>query len=206
MDITPTNQGKFAWSKAQSLDEFEREYSFKPVTVRGVFDHEKEMRVDKVFNGEKGQEVITPFYTHLNEKGEECGILVSRGWIPYDFKDLNYHYTSATSGTITGLLYRGDAKTKYAQLNTPSTLDYKRVDPHDFSRVLRMNNKEEASQFMLKIVDLDDSKRQILPNAPNSQELTTWQIPAERHQAYASLWKYLTFVGVFANTALWLYF
>ena len=59
---------------------------------------------------------------------------------------------------------------------------------------------------MLHMIDTNDDARQILPNVPNLTELTQWKIPAERHEAYASLWKYLTFVGVFANTALWLYF
>ena len=56
------------------------------------------------------------------------------------------------------------------------------------------------------MIDSNDNERQILPNVPNKEELTSWKISPERHQAYASLWRYLTFIGVFANTALWLYF
>lgn len=113
VDITPTNKGQFLWSKAQSLDQFENDYSFKKVKVRGFFDHNKEFQVDKIRDGEKGVEVITPFYTHLNEKGEECGILINRGWVPVDLKDMKMHYTGVVSGEVVGLLYRGDAKTKY---------------------------------------------------------------------------------------------
>ena len=42
----------------------------KPVTVRGFFDHEAERKIPKLKNGEKGVEVVTPFYTHVgsNEK------------------------------------------------------------------------------------------------------------------------------------------
>jgi cytochrome oxidase assembly protein ShyY1 len=41
-----------------------------------------EIQVENLRNGEKGVEIITPFYTHLNELGEECGILINRGWVP----------------------------------------------------------------------------------------------------------------------------
>ena len=76
-----------------------------------------------------------PFYTHLNEKGETCGILVNRGWVPKDLKDMKMHYTGAMSGTITGILYRGDNKTKYSRPNEPTIERYTRVDPYDFALI-----------------------------------------------------------------------
>jgi hypothetical protein len=43
VDITPTNaERKFIWSKSQNLDQFENDWSFKPVQVRGIFIHEQE--------------------------------------------------------------------------------------------------------------------------------------------------------------------
>jgi cytochrome oxidase assembly protein ShyY1 len=68
VDITPQNKAGFPWSAPKvQVDEFENDFSFKKVKVRGVFDHSKEIQVEKMRNGEKGVEVITPFYTHLNE-------------------------------------------------------------------------------------------------------------------------------------------
>ena len=95
-------------------------------------------------NGEKGVEIITPFYTHLNEKGEEVGILVNRGWVPEDLKDLKYHYTGATSGEITGVLYRGDNQTKYSLPNEPTIDRYHYVNPHDISLISQMKNQEAS--------------------------------------------------------------
>lgn len=106
--------GKGFFWKDKNLDEVEDEFSFKKIKVRGIFNHMKEIQVEKYRNGEKGVEIVTPFYTHLNEKGEECGILVNRGWVPFDYKDMKLHYSGVTSGEIVGLLYRGDAKTKYS--------------------------------------------------------------------------------------------
>lgn len=91
VDITPKNQGKFIWSEAKDIDAFENEYSMKPVKIRGIFDHSKEIQVKKMYKGEKGVDIITPFYTHLNDKGEECGILVNRGWVPFDFIHAKMH-------------------------------------------------------------------------------------------------------------------
>lgn len=114
VDITPTNlERKFIWSKAANLDEFEKEWSLKPVTIKGIFDHQKEIQVEKMLQGEKGVEVITPFFTHLNEKGEECGIFVNRGWVPKDLFDSKLHYQGIVAGDVIGVLYRGDPKNKY---------------------------------------------------------------------------------------------
>jgi len=43
--------------------------------------------------GEKGVEIITPFYTHLDSSGKPSAIFVNRGWVPYDLKDSRLHYT-----------------------------------------------------------------------------------------------------------------
>ena len=59
----------------------------KPVAVKGIFDHTREVQVEKMRNGEKGVDVITPFYTHLDANGKEQAILVNRGWVPLDLKD-----------------------------------------------------------------------------------------------------------------------
>lgn len=206
VDITPQNKGGFVWSKVQDIDQFENDYSFKKVKVRGIFDHNKEIQVEKIRNGEKGVEIITPFYTHLNENGEEVGLLVNRGWVPEDLKDLKYHYTGVTSGEITGVLYRGDNQTKYSIPNEPTISRYHYVNPYDISLISQMKNQEEASKFMLMQVDENADSRQILPTAPTANEFTAWKISPERHLAYAELWKYLTFAGIFANTAFWVYF
>lgn len=141
------------------MDQFESDYSFKKVKLRGIFDHNKETQVEKIKDGEKGVEVITPFYTHLNEKGEECGILVNRGWVPLDFKDLRMHYTGKTSGEITGVLYRGDAQHKYSKPNEPTIMRFTSVNPYDISLVTQMKNLDESSQFVLMQIDTDPNAR-----------------------------------------------
>ena len=69
--------------------------------------------------------------------------------LPHDFKDAKYHYSGSGAGTITGVLYRGDAKTKYSKPNSPTVEHYHMVTPYDFSLIMQLPNQEEASQFML---------------------------------------------------------
>ena len=42
--MTPVG-GKFKWSEYTNEDQFEKEFSMKPVTINGVFDHEKEIKI-----------------------------------------------------------------------------------------------------------------------------------------------------------------
>lgn len=151
VDITPNlTERKFIWSKAQDLNKFEDEYSLKPVKVSGIFDHTKEYFVEKHRDGELGVDVITPFYTHLNEKGEECGILVNRGFLPFDLIDTKQHYVGAQAGEIVGVLYRGDNPTKYSKTNSPTIGTFTIVKPYDFAVLAQLKNRDEASQFMLQ--------------------------------------------------------
>ena len=69
-DITPANKDSFIWSKEDGkIDKFEQAWSMKPVKVSGIFDHTRENRIEKMRNGEKGVDIVTPFYTHLDGKG-----------------------------------------------------------------------------------------------------------------------------------------
>ena len=58
---------------------------------------------------------------------------------------------------------------------------------------------------MLKMYDHDAEKRQLLPSLHTADELATFRVSQDRHRAYATLWTGLAYVGVLANTALWLY-
>ena len=156
-------------------------------------------------NGEKGVEIITPFYTHM-KSGKEQAILVNRGWVPHDFRNHRMHFVNAGAGTITGVLYRGDNKTKYSEKNEPSVEIYKDVRPEDFALIDLLDNEEEASQFMLHMVDTNEERRQILPTIPTVSELNEFKISPQRHGAYEQFWNAATFLGVLSNTAIWLYF
>ena len=90
-----------------------------------------------------------------------------------------------TSGEVTGILYRGDAKTKYSKPNEPTINRYTAVNPYDISLISQMKNIDETSKFMLLQIDANEDSRQILPTAPTASEFTNWKVSPERHLAYA---------------------
>ena len=44
-DITPPNKGQHVWS-GKDLNQFEKEWSMKPVSINGIFDHSQEIQVE----------------------------------------------------------------------------------------------------------------------------------------------------------------
>lgn len=46
IDVTPKNGDSYPW-KGQDLNKFEREWGWKPVTLRGYFDYSLEIKVEK---------------------------------------------------------------------------------------------------------------------------------------------------------------
>ena len=169
VDITPKNGGTFPWSDDDAG--FDEEWSMKPVKVKGIFDHQKEMRVKKLKNGEKGAQVITPFYTHLDGKGEAAAILVNRGWLAQDLLETRQHYMTKDQGSIEGVLYRGDKMTKYTGRNSPNVNMFKVVKPSDLALVAQLPNEDQAGKVMLHMVDFDPEVRQILPDIPTPDDL-----------------------------------
>ena len=69
----------------------------------------------------------------------------------------------------------------------------------------QLGNQDEASRFMLKVVDMDPATRTAMPDVDSVEELQRFGITAERHRAYEDMWNGLTYVGVLANAAMWLY-
>lgn len=69
--------------------------------------------------------------------------------MPHDLKMLNMHNKGVQSGEITGLLYRGENKTKYSKPNTPLHHEFTRVEPYDIAVYNQLKNWDEASKFML---------------------------------------------------------
>jgi hypothetical protein len=70
---------------------------------------------------------------------------------------------------------------------------------------MRMSNEEEAGKFMVKMVDFDEANRTAMPDVESPSDLVKFIIPAKRHEAYYKLWNSAIYLGVIANTWIWLY-
>jgi len=58
---------------------------------------------------------------------------------------------------------------------------------------------------MIKAVDLDESIPTAMPDVPSKSSLQKFAISSGRHEAYQNMWNTVTYLGVVANTAFWLY-
>jgi hypothetical protein len=65
---------------------------------------------------------------------------------------------------VNGILYRGDAKYKDSKKNVPAMHSFWFTYPEEMAVLLKMNNEEEASQFMVKAVDFDEMNRTAMPD------------------------------------------
>ena len=57
---------------------------------------------------------------------------------------------------------------------------------------------------MLHQIDFDEEARQLHHTVPTPSELLRFRTSPERHAAYEQLWNTATFLGILANTALWI--
>merc|ERR1711934_566356 len=100
----------------------------KPIIMKGYMDFENQVQIQRQKNGEKGVDIVTPFYTHLDKSGKVQGVLVNRGWMPWDLKDFRQD-REVNSTEVRGVIYQGDAKTKYTKANNPHKGFYRGAYP-----------------------------------------------------------------------------
>ena len=152
-----------------------------------------------------GHDIITPLYTHVNSDGQKCGILVNRGWLCMDYQWTQEHYLNNPTGEVQGVLSIGQFENKYDRnTNVVYEQDYNKQFLTDLTAGAVMGNPEDSEKVLLRQVDFDPKFRQILPDAPTPEDLQEFQTVPERHEAYATLWKWATYLNLIANTAFWL--
>ena len=99
----------------------------------------------------------------MNKNDEPCGVLVNRGWIPWDLRFTRYD-TAVDVSKVEGVLYKGDPKTKDNKKNVPVQHSFWWTYPEEMAALLKMPNEEEASKFMVKMVDFDEKNRTAMPD------------------------------------------
>lgn len=98
-------------------EEFDDKWLYKPVKIRGLFDHEKEVFVSRTRDGDRAYEVITPLYTRVEKKtGDLHGIIVNRGRIPFEYKDSKMHLTPPNQEQeVEGVLFYSEGEDQYTK-------------------------------------------------------------------------------------------
>ena len=95
--------------------------------------------------------------------------MVNRGWMPHDLKHFRYDREKPQT-TFTGVLYRGDAATKYSKENVVAHDWYENANPAQMSHICQLGNPE-SGDFMLKAVDLDPAARTPMPDVDSPDDL-----------------------------------
>jgi len=186
--------------------EFNKNWAYKPVLLYGEFFHPKEKLVKRIKEGEDGFEIITPFYCYLNSKGEKCALLVDRGWVHVDIADDDKHKASHSGPMILrGMLFKGDSSNKYSEENYMLMKQYNTVKPRELALAMNLNNIDQSSQAIVKLVEYDDQLKSLIPTVFTPKDLFKWTIAPETHQFYSHMWFGVTFLNIFSNMLLWIY-
>ena len=112
----------------------------KPVELKGYLDISKQVFVAKEKDKEKGVELIAPFYTHLDKDDKPCGVLVNRGWVPWDLHLLGGDKIVDIT-KIQGVLYQGDTKTRESKKNTPILNELFSAYPEELALLMNLPNE-----------------------------------------------------------------
>ena len=134
--------------------EFDEKWLYKPLLIRGIFDHSKETFVGRTRNEERGYEVITPLYTSVDPKtGALKGIFVNRGRISFEHKYSKMHLTPPNEEQeVEGILMYTEHEEKAEKGQSATAGGHIRIDLEEFSKKTDLSNLDFANKLYLKAV------------------------------------------------------
>lgn len=206
--------------KTMDPKEFAKEWLYKPIKMKGLFDHDKEKLVVRPVAGNQSFEVVTPLFTSVDEKtGNLNGIMVNRGRLPIEYKDLKLHLTPPNEEVeVTGVLFKSEEplvgkskKYKYVKLDEDTPIQ---INVSEFIRESPLDHLPEddvSRKLYLKVVDLryqseHSYQDQVqLPKQHTPQDLCNFYVTPSRHQAYSNFWLFASCLNVGANIFIWFY-
>ena len=146
--------------------QFDEQWLYKPIRLRGLFDHDKENFIQRTRDGDRGYEILTPLYMKVDRKtGDLHGMMINRGRIPYEYRDSRMHWTPATEEqTVEGVLFYDEGYDKDNEKNSAGKITKESLAGQQFSEI-RINlqelvgktdlvNKDFATKVYLKAVSL----------------------------------------------------
>lgn len=170
----------------ESLKQFQESELYRPVRLTGRFDFENQFLVDnRIYNGQAGFEVLTPFYQQQEGDGALPVVMVNQGWIAgksdRTLRPVPGNRTQPETGEIVGLLA------------TPSK---------GFTLGDSINGTDQSWPVVLQYIDYDTIAQKLdnvevlsavvisSPEQPGSYTYN-WQPVAngpEKHYGYAFQW------------------
>jgi cytochrome oxidase assembly protein ShyY1 len=186
--------------------EFTDNWEYRPVELTGFFDYSKEILVNRTKDSEPGYLLITPFYICKEYSKESDVVFVDRGWVSSDWpiqqtkqsksKDLNKIIK------IKGIIYKGDKKNRFSNMNHNENNKFFLLDPKDFSNCLNLGNSDISGEFLIRVVNFN-SENKSHPIPLTKEDLMFWTITPQRHQDYANFWFTATMLNIASNIFVW---
>ena len=177
----------------------ESDLNFRPAEIKGRFDHSKEMLLMRKHGELSGYRVITPLFVK-----KDTGILVNRGWIPLEYKELGTRQERNEEVLVSGVIREGESPGKFTPPNNPLFKEWYFIDLDGMSSHSGLSNPE-SKQYLIQEINWE-RQRELneeedfyeLPVRSVKNELMHWYVMPYTHASYAAFW--------FATSAICLVF
>ena len=196
--------------------EFDEIWLYKPIKLRGLFDHEKETFIQRTRDGDRGYEILSPLYMRVDKNtGDLHGLMINRGRIPYEYRDSQMHWTPPNvECEVEGVLFYDEGDDQYNIKGTEAAKNTKAANAYSEIRInlkellgkTDIANQDFASKVYLKSVSMtlgDKIEQAKLPRPAIPADLCYWYVTPSKHQAYATFWFYLSGLNIAATTFIW---
>ncbi|CAG9332225.1 unnamed protein product [Blepharisma stoltei] len=162
-------------------------WNFRPIQIKGKFDHSKEMLLLRKYENRNGYKVVTPMTTENNKE-----ILVNRGWIPVDLKPLSKRKEPEGTVEVAGVLRLSEMPSNYMPKNSPEIGEWYYIDIDEMSKYAGLKN---PSNMMIHEINFERSREVYdgeelteIPLKSVKSELISWFVMPETHMTYAMFW------------------
>ena len=167
----------------------DKDWNYRPVRLRGRFDHHREMLMMRTYEAATGYKIYTPFLV-----SHGTGIVVCRGWVPSQFKDLKSRTESFDELEISGVLRQGDSPGSATPANLPELGEWHYVSLPAMSQASGLRNPD-AGQWLLQELNFERNREMYqgedfpeLPIKSVKSELLNFTIMPYTHATYATFW------------------
>ena len=165
---------------------------------------------------------MAPLYTGVDDaSGNLKGIMINRGRIPFDYKESKLHYAPANQEVeVEGVIFydegKGEEKDNIkGQMKQRDGLIRINLESLIENTSLSFSRQDDVCRRLyVKSVDLkyeskktsDDLAQKKLPVPATAQDLCSFYVMPQRHQAYSTFWLYASCLITVGNAAVWFYF
>ena len=95
---------------------------------------------------------------------------------------------------------------KYSKNNDIAGGKWYTQKPDEIASFLYLPNRQFSSQFMLRQVEFNPINKSTTPVILNVSELGHFPVSSETNGNYSEMWRAFTFLNIFSNLLVWVYY